>query len=133
MRRMMRRGERGYVLAEALVGGVVMMLAVAGVLGAVSQAQEHIGRSVADQTAAQVIVEQLERLRALPASSTAWNVAATACPTAALPQGWVCTVTVTAVEDNDVTAPVTPPLRYKRAVVRVDYRGTSLSMETLRW
>ncbi|HZI06358.1 MAG TPA: hypothetical protein VEZ71_20165 [Archangium sp.] len=127
---------RGYVLAEALVSGVVMMLALVGVFGALSRGGEHVGRAMADQDAAQRATEQLEWLRAQPPSSPAWE-AGTTRPCQALqvvlPTGWTCFVTVTQVTDTAVAAPVSGPLFYKRAVVRVEYRGTSLSLEALRW
>lgn len=128
--------RRGYVLAEALVGGVVMMLALVGVFSALSRGGEHVGRAMADQNAAQRATEQLEWLRAQPSSDPAWDVGTTRpCqgPQLTLPPGWTCTVTVTAVEDTAVAAPVSGPLLYKRAVVRVEYRGTSMSLEALRW
>jgi Tfp pilus assembly protein PilV len=124
------------VLAEALVGGVVMMLALVGVFGALSRGGEHVGRALADQDAAQRATEQLEWLRAQPPASPAWAVGTTKPCQAlqvALPTGWTCTVTVRQVTDTAVAAPVSGPLSYKRAVVRVDYRDTSLSLEALRW
>jgi Tfp pilus assembly protein PilV len=127
---------RGYVLAEALVGGVVMMLALVGVFGALSRGGEHVGRAVADQDAAQRATEQLEWLRAQPPASPAWAVGTTKpCQglQVELPTGWKCTVTVTQVTDTAVAAPVSGFLSYKRAVVLVEYRGTSLSLEALRW
>jgi Tfp pilus assembly protein PilV len=127
---------RGYVLAEALVGGVVMMLALAGVFGALAQAGEHVGRAMADQNASQRATEQLEWLRAQPSTAPAWK-AGTTQPCEALlvelPPGWTCTVTVTQVEDKAVAAPVSGSLFYKKAVVRVGYRDTSLTLEALRW
>ncbi|WP_375770634.1 hypothetical protein NR798_06980 [Archangium gephyra] len=127
---------RGYVLAEALVGGVVMMLALVGVFGALSRGGEHVGRAVADQDASQRATEQLEWLRGQPSNSAAWEAGKTK-PCQALlvelPPGWTCTVTVTQVVDTAVAAPISGSLFYKRAVVRVDYRGTSLSLEALRW
>lgn len=131
-----KHGRRGYVLAEALVGGVVLMLALVSVFGALARAGEHVGRAMADQNAAQRATEQLEWLRAQPSSSVAW-AAGTTEPCEALlvplPSGWTCTVTVTQVEDKAVAAPVSGSLFYKKAVVRVDYRDTSLSLEALRW
>lgn len=130
-----KRG-RGYVLAEALVGGVVMMLALVGVFGALSRGGEDVGRALAAQNAAQRATEQLEWMRAQPSSAAAW-VAGGPKPCQALlvplPMGWTCTVTVTEVADTDVGAPVSGALSYKRAVVQVSYRGTSLSLEALRW
>lgn len=127
---------RGYVLAEALVSGVVMMLALVGVFGALSRGGEHVGRALADQDAAQRATEQLEWLRAQSSSSPFW-AAGTTRPCQALlvelPTGWKCTVTVTQVTDTAVAAPVSGSLSYKRAVVLVEYRGTSLSLEALKW
>jgi len=127
---------RGYVLAEALVSGVVMMLALVGVFGALSRGGEHVGRAVADQDAAQRATEQLEWLRAQSSTSPSWDAGTTKPCQAllvALPTGWTCTVTVTQVTDTAVAAPVSGSLSYKRAVVRVEYRGTSLSLEALKW
>ena len=126
---------RGYVLAEALVGGVVMMLALVGVFGALSRGGEHVGRALADQNAAERATEQLEWLRARSSSDPAWAVGGRPCqqPPVPLPDGWVCNVIVTEVVDAAVAGPVAGPLRYKRAVVRVEYRGTSMSLEALKW
>jgi Tfp pilus assembly protein PilV len=128
--------ERGYVLAEALVGGVVMMLALVGVFGALARGGEDVGRAVADQAAAQRATEQLEWMRGQSSTSAAWTAGGPK-PCQALlvplPTGWTCTVTVTEVTDSFVDTSVTGPLFYKKAVVRLDYRGTSLSLEALRW
>ncbi|AKJ00333.1 hypothetical protein ATI61_104258 [Archangium gephyra] len=128
--------ERGYVLAEALVGGVVMMLALVGVFGALSRGGEHVGRALADQNAAQRATEQLEWMRGQSSTAAAWTAGGPKPCQAllvALPPGWTCTVTVTEVTDTLVDTSVTGPLFYKRAVVQVSYRDTSLSLEALRW
>ncbi len=129
--------NRGYVLAEALVGGVVMMLAVASVLSALGHASAQIGRAVKDQTAAQVALAEVERLRTRSVSSAEWNPGTVACPTV-VPAKWTCRIIVQTVEDTQVGGPVSV-LRYKRAHVEVKYPvegralPDSLVMETLKW
>lgn len=130
--------NRGYVLAEALVGGVVMMLAVASVLSALGHASAQIGRAMKDQLAAQVALSELERLRTRSVSSAEWKTDGTvACPSV-VPAKWDCLITVQTVADNQVGGPVSV-LHYKRARVEVKYpvegmsAKDSLVMETLKW
>jgi Tfp pilus assembly protein PilV len=134
MKRRGQRRERGYALAEAMVGGAVLLLAVSGLLTAISQANAHIARSVQEQRATQLLVERIERLRVVPTSNALWNAGSSDCTALmATPTGWTCTLVVSDVSDTAVGLSGVGPLVYKQAVFTMSSRGLSWSMETLKW
>jgi Tfp pilus assembly protein PilV len=129
-----QRGARGYVLIEALVGGAVLMLALGGVMAGLAEANGHVARAVADQNRTQLLVEQAERLRALPLSNAQWTPGThKPCISAELPGTWTCQLDVVTVTDNDIGG-AAGPLTYRRAVVTITTgSNTSRSMAVLKW
>jgi Tfp pilus assembly protein PilV len=127
------RRERGYALIEAMVGGAVLMIALGSVLGGLIQANGHVARATADQYLTQFLVDQTERLRALPVSDALWATAGTgkACITMGLPSTWTCKVDV--YNDSDAMGGAAGTVAYKRAVVTVTSRTTSQSLAVLKW
>jgi Tfp pilus assembly protein PilV len=128
------RGERGYALIEAMVGGAILMIALGSVLGGLIQANGHVARAVADQHLTQFLVDQTERLRALPVSDATWATAGLgkACIAMGLPSTWTCTLDVYD-ETDSAMGGAAGPVAYKRAVVTVTSRTTSQSLAVLKW
>jgi Tfp pilus assembly protein PilV len=131
------RGERGYALIEAMLGGAVLMIALGSVLGGLVQANGHVARATADQNLTQYLVDQTERLRALPVSDPLWAAPALGkpCIVMGLPATWTCKVDVYDDTDTDMGGATGPAgsVRYKRAVVTVTSRTSSLSLSVLKW
>jgi Tfp pilus assembly protein PilV len=128
------RRQRGYALAEAMVGGVVLMFALGGVMAGFSQARGHVTRAMLDREAAQLGVAVIEQLRARKYGDTLWNVGSRTCvpniPHLVVPNNWTCDITVAL---HTEFASSTVRRQYLIARVRVGYRGRSWTMETLRW
>jgi Tfp pilus assembly protein PilV len=151
MRTWSRRRQRGYALSEAMVGGMLLMFAVSGVTAGFVQARSHVVRAMADRSAAQYGITQIERLRALKWDAPHWltdgndkaclwdasdpNVSTGTTPK--LPQGWTCFIDVRTVTEAEVLDPsgkrITGPRQYKVARVKLTYRELKWTMETLRW
>ena len=132
---MSRRLQRGYALSEAMVGGSVLMLAIVGVMSALTQANAQVTKAVDQQTTARLAVQQLEQLRFLPLTDPLWSPGTKGCTLGTLSSRFTCSITVEAVSDTNMLVPtVSLPPSYRRAVVTVVYRGvTPFSVETLKW
>jgi Tfp pilus assembly protein PilV len=143
MRTLRRRGERGYALSEAMVGGVVLLFAVSGVLAGFIQARADVSRATADRLAAQLGAAQVEVLRALPYAIPASPIK----PLWILENGqqcsqevrdrlpsnkWTCKVDVTEVPEPAVTG-IVGARKYKRARITLEYQNRKWVTETLRW
>lgn len=128
-----RRSERGYVLAEALVGGAVLMLALVSVLSGLSQANGHVARAVSDQGLMQALTDQTERLRALPISDTRWDAGlAKPCLPSSLPPELTCRLDIYAETDNAFGGAAVP-VPYRRAVVTLRSANAVHSLAVLKW
>jgi Tfp pilus assembly protein PilV len=107
-------GQRGHMLIEAMIGGVVLALTVATVLTGISQASSQVGQALHSQQALELAQAQYDRLRRLPITHADWAVSPPvppnplpACPGAALPNSrWTCTLLVT--EQADTITPALP-------------------------
>lgn len=127
------RQARGYVLIEALVGGAVLMLALGGVMAGLAEANGHVARAVADQTQVQLLVDQTERLRALPITHAVWAPGTKACTLTGLPGTWTCQLVVATVTDNDIGG-AAGAQTYRRALITITTgANTSKSMAVLKW
>ncbi len=126
------RGERGYALIEAMVGGAVLMIALGSVLGGLLQANGHVARAAADQSLTQYLVDQSERLRALPASDPIWATAGLGkgCIAMGLPSTWTCKLDV--YDESEAMGSAAGTVKYKRAVVTVTSRTTSQALAVLK-
>jgi Tfp pilus assembly protein PilV len=121
------------VLIEALVGGAVLMLALGGVMAGLAEANGHVARAVADQTRAQLLVDQTERLRALKLSDPVWAPGAKNCTITGVPSTWICQINVVLVTDNDIGG-AAGPQTYRRALVTITTgAGSSMAMAVLKW
>lgn len=128
-----QRRARGYVLIEALVGGAVLMLALGGVMAGLAEANGHVARAVADQTRAQLLVEQTERLRALKLADPMWTPGTKLCTITGVPSTWNCQINVVMVTDNDIGG-AAGAQTYRRALVTITTgANSSKSMAVLKW
>ncbi|HEX8434654.1 hypothetical protein [Archangium sp.] len=128
------RGERGYALIEAMVGGAVLMIALGSVLSGLIQANGHVARATTDQQLTQFLVDQTERLRVLSVTNDEpWKTGGLGknCLAMGLPSTWTCRVDVYN-ESEDMGA-AAGTVMYKRAVVTVTSRTTSQSLAVLKW
>jgi Tfp pilus assembly protein PilV len=129
-----RRHQRGYALSEAMVGGAVLILAITGVMSALTQANAQVTKAVDQQTTARLAVQQLEQLRFLPLTHALWSPGTKDCELGPHPSRFTCSITVEDVSDTNMGGPISTPPSYRRAVVTVVYREvTSFSVETLKW
>jgi type II secretory pathway pseudopilin PulG len=130
------RGERGYALIEAMVGGAVLMIALGSVLGGLVQASGYVARAEADQKLTQFLVDQSERLRALSVLHPYWDTVGLgkACLDVGvrLPSTWTCKIDVYKDTDSAMGG-AAGPVEYRRAVVTVTSRTTSQSLAVLKW
>lgn len=131
-----RRGARGYALVEAMVGGAVLMMALASVLGGLSAASGHVTRAVGEQRIQQALVDQSERLRALPATDAKWAVGTKAClpleTPSEWPGEWACSITVTAQPDTFTVGGASLTVNYKRAQVTITFAQRAQSLVVLK-
>lgn len=129
-----RKSERGYALIEAMVGGAVLMVALGSVLTGLSAAREHVTRSVVDQLITQQLVDQAERIRALPRSHAMWNTLGVdkACLAADIPSEWTCRVSVFSDTDTAMGG-AAGPQTYRRAVITLTFAQRSQSVAVLKW
>jgi Tfp pilus assembly protein PilV len=131
-----QRGERGYALIEAMVGGVVLMMALASVLGGMTAASAHVTRAVVDQRILHALVDQTERLRALPTTHAKWATGTQSClqleTPSEWPSEWACQITVSSVADPFLVGTSTMTVNYKRAQVTITFAGRAQSLAVLK-
>ena len=136
MRGLKQRGARGYALVEAMVGGAVLMMALASVLGGLSAASGHVTRAVVEQRIQQALVDQTERLRALPTTDAKWAVGTKACfqleKPSEWPTEWACSITVSAQPDTFTVGGSSLTVNSKRARVTITFAQRSQSLAVLR-
>lgn len=133
-----RSGARGYALVEAMVGGAVLMMALASVLGGLSAASGHVTRAVVEQRILHALVDQTERLRALPATDPKWTPDPN--PKACLPletpsewpSEWTCSITVSAQPDTFTVGGASMTVNYKSARVTITFAQRSQSLVVLK-
>ena len=126
-----RRSRAGHLLTEALVGGVVLSLAIAGLASGDVASRRTLLRSIEELEMERTAAGLIESLRALPSNSPAW-MAPSGGAVAGHP-GWVWTITPELVEDRDVWWGF-PSFRYLRARVTLTTSdGHTLQREVLRW
>lgn len=126
-----RRSRTGHLLAEALVGGVLLSLTLAALASGEVTARRSLSRSIEDLELERASTDLIESLRALPSSSSAWTS-----PSGGTILGhrdWAWTLTPELIEDRDVRVGF-PPFRYVRArLLVVTPQGRTLEREVLRW
>ncbi|MFL5353917.1 hypothetical protein [Archangium sp.] len=131
-----RREARGYALVEAMVGGAVLMMALASVLGGLSAASGQVTRAVVEQRIQNALVDQTERLRALPTTDARWAVGTKACipleTPAEWPVEWVCSIVVTAQPDTFTVGGSPLTVNYKRARVTITFAQRAQSLAVLK-
>lgn len=126
-----RRSRAGHLLAEALVGGVLLSLTIAALASGEVAARRSLSRSIEDLELERAATDLLESLRALPPDSPAWTS-----PLGGTVPGhpeWAWTLTPELIEDHDVRVGF-PTFRYVRArLTLVTPQGRTLEREALRW
>lgn len=126
-----RRSRAGHLLAEALVGGVLLSLTLAALASGEVAARRSLSRSIQELELERALTDLLESLRAQPPGSLAWTA-----PSGGTVPGhpeWAWTITPEFVEDLDVQVGF-PSFRYLRAKVSiVTGDGQVLEREALRW
>lgn len=131
-----RRGERGYALVEAMVGGAVLMMALASVLGGLSAASGHVTRAVVEQRILHALVDQTERLRALPATDAKWTPGIKSCfqleNPSEWPSEWACEISVSAQSDTFTVGGSPVTVNHKRAQVTITFAQRSQSLAVLK-
>jgi hypothetical protein len=123
--------RRGHVLVEALAGGAVIALVLAGLASSEINARRLLDRSIDDVEMARAASERLEFLRAEPSTSASWTVASNGAVTGH--PGWSWKIEPAAFTDSAVSGVVTSlPIRRARVTITgVD--GRTLTVEELRW
>ena len=130
------RRDAGHFLVEAMAGCAILGVTLTTAMVAGARFQHDIGVASADQHAWQLLRERYEMQRAAPFESADWAVTATRTGTYAVPgeAPWTWTVDVTDVTDGLIGGPLAgQSLVYRQAVVRVIYRGQTISLEAVRW
>lgn len=127
----MRRATRGHLLLEALAGGAIVLLVLAGLASSEIATRRVLDRGIDDVELARAATERLEFLRAQPLTSTAWTA-----PTAgAVPgrPGWTWSITPEAFVDTGVSGlAAAPSLRRARVTITAG-DGRAVTVEALRW
>lgn len=121
----MSANRRGHILVEAMVSGAILLWALAGLTAGLLAGAKLLGTATRDHAATDVVVGEVERLRALPATSGAWVAGTTDASVPGHPS-WEL---VTEVYDHWDTDAGTLVPRYKRAVVTVNYGASTYSEE----
>lgn len=126
-----RRSRAGHLLAEALVGGVLLSLTLAALASGEVAARRSLSRSIEDLELERAATNLLESLRALPPDSAAW-ISPSGGTVPGHPE-WAWTLTPLLMEDRDVRVGF-PPFRYVRArLTLVTPQGRTVEREVLRW
>jgi hypothetical protein len=126
-----RRSRTGHVLVEALIGGVVLSLAIAAIASGELASRESLLRDIHELELLRVASERVEYLRSLPSTAPAWTASSSG-PVPGHP-GWTWTITPERVEDPHIHG--TPaPVRYLRAKIVITVsEHHHLKREVLRW
>lgn len=126
----MRRGTRGHLLLEALAGGAIVLLVLAGLASSEMASRRVLDRGIDDVELARAATERLEFLRAQPPTSPAWT-APSAGGVAGRP-GWTWSIAPDAFVDTAAGLTAAPSLRRARVTITaVD--GRTVTVEALRW
>jgi hypothetical protein len=116
---------------EALAGGVLLSLAIAGLASGEIASRRSLLRSIEELEMERAVADRLEYLRAQPSSSPAWT--ARSGGTVPGHPDWVWTLTPEFMEDRDVRVGF-PTFFYRRAGVTLTTGdGRTLVREVLRW
>jgi hypothetical protein len=130
----MRRGKRvtrGHLLLEALVGGGLILLVLAGLASSELASRRVLDRGIDDVELARVASERLEFLRAAEPTSAAWT--APSAGTVPGRPGWTWSIAPAAFTDSAVSGlSVAPSLRRARVTVTAA-DGRAVTVEALRW
>jgi hypothetical protein len=130
----MRRGlraPRGHLLLEALVGGAIILLVLAGLASSEIASRRVLDRGIDDVELARAATERLEFLRAEPPTSAAW----TAPSAGAVPgrPGWTWSIAPDVFVDTAVSGLSAPPSLRRARVTITAGDGRAVTVEALRW
>lgn len=118
--------RRGHLLLEAMIASAVLLMTIAGVATAVRSAANEVSLAADEQQAMAIVEAEAEKLRLQPLR--AWDAGVREPVTVAGRPGWIVTV-----EIRDLTDTASPGASFKRAEVRLDYRGRRAVMEAYKW
>jgi hypothetical protein len=126
-----RRGAVGHVLVEALVGGSVILLVLAGLSSGEIASRRLLDRGIHDVELARAAAERVEFLRSQPRTAPAWAGMTTG-PVAGHP-GWTWRIEPEAHTDGAIGG-LTQPVVFRRAVVTITAAdGRLLQMRAMQW
>lgn len=130
----MRRGKRaraGHLLLEALTGGSIILLVLAGLASSEIASRRILDRGIDDVELARAATERLELLRAEPPTSPAW-MAPSSGPVPGRP-GWTWSIAPDVFVDVAVSGLSAPPSMRRARVTVTAEDGRAVTVEALRW
>jgi hypothetical protein len=127
----MRRGARGHLLLEALAGGAIVLLVLAGLASSEMASRRVLDRGIDDVELARAATERLEFLRAQPPTSPAWTTPSAGAVVGR--PGWTWSIAPDAFVDTAaVGLTAAPSLRRARVTITAG-DGRAVTVEALRW
>ena len=122
------RRARGSVLLEALIAAALVLVAIASLASAMTQAAKDSAIARDDQVAWALAESQLEQLQGQALAPRSWTVGVVGPAPISGHPGWQRTVTI-----SDAADPSTPGVMLRRAQVQIDYLTRQVQLETARW